>query len=342
MRSCLAKILPSVICLQLSCAILFGAEALICKPTFFPKEAKSGRQAGGVTAPPGALVEVLQENRLSVFVAWGRNRAWVDRSNILRGESPVVRIKSAPLAADAQLRQAMPAGPAKPVEVRRNTEVDVLDQAVGRILVRYKNACGWIPETAVGAPDTFARKVQATTDEFTHDSEVPEAIPSQMCPELAYEKLVPFEIVSRITSLRHYDVKSPKNGYHTEALSFADYNLVWGPLLEDYSVETKQGHRMSSSKYTTALPRGVGPLDYCHNFHIVCDSEEIKAMVLAAKPGDFVTLTGSLVQVLGNPSKFRNPSRWTSSIAGEYCYVLLVESMVNHGSAAPRSTAFTN
>ena len=129
---------------------------------------------------------------------------------------------------------------------------------------------------------------------------------------------------------------------HTGSTSWADFNLAWGPLLEDRTIRSSQGDRRSTFRLKTVLPGGVGPYDFCHNFHIVCDSEDVKRGVLAAEAEDFVTLTGALVRVFGNPARFPNPASWTSSVAGEYCYVMLVEEFTNHGQKVPDSASLRN
>ncbi len=321
-----------------------AGEAVLSAPAFFPSESRSGRGAGGKWAPAGTIVDVLQENRLSAFVAWERQRAWVDRRSLLQGRTELVPIGKDFLATQVVFRKASASGSTREVAASRGTKVEILDENETSALVRHREVCGWIPLSALGEPSPFAGKISAGFEEVPVEKiQAPELIPSRLSPELVYEKLVPFEIVARITSLKHYDVKPPKNGYHSESLSWADFNLAWGPLLTDRTIRSTQGHRRSNFSIKTALPKGVDPLDFCHNFHIVCDSEEMKAQVLAAKKDEFVTLTGALVRVSGDPARFPNPVAWTSSIAGEYCYVLLVEGMVNHGGTVPSqgSAGFT-
>ena len=313
-----------------------AGEAVLSAPAFFPSESGRGRESGGKWAPAGTIVDVIQENRLSAFVAWEKHRAWVDRQSLLQGKTELVPIGKDFLSTQVVFQKASASGSSREVPASRGTKVEILDQNETSALVRHREVCGWVPLTALGEPSPFAKKISAEFEEFPLEKiRAPELVPSRLSPELVYEKLVPFEIVARITSLRHYDVKPPKNGYHSESLSWADFNLAWGPLLTDRTIRSTQGHRRSNFSIKTALPKGVDPLDYCHNFHIVCDSEDMKAQVLSAKKDEFVTLTGALVRVSGDPVRFRNPVAWTSSIAGEYCYILLVEGMVNHGKTVP-------
>jgi hypothetical protein len=322
--------------LIVSLSVCNASEAILSKPAFFPKETRNGRSSGGHTAPPGSIVQVLQENRLSAFVVWERQRAWVDRNHLWNNKTSLVPIESAQLGSDVVFQKPQPTGSPRSIEARKGSKVDVLERGPSLALVKYRDVCGWIPLSAVGSDVPFGKKITASTEGFPNLEIVSPAVHEfQTTPELVYEKLVPFEVMGRITSLRHYDVKPPKNGYHTESVSFADYNLAWGGLLEDRSIRSTQGQRRSSFRFNSQLPPGIDAYDYCHNFHIATDSEEMKTRVLAAQPQDFVTLTGSLVRIFGNPARFRNPISWTSSVAGQYCYVFLVEQMVNHGGKAP-------
>lgn len=312
-----------------------AAEAILSKSTFFPKETRNGRSSGGHTVPPGSIVQVLQENRLSAFVEWEKQRAWVDRNHLWNNKTSLVPIESAQLGTDVVFQKSQPTGSPRSIEARKGSKVEILERGPTLALVKYRDVSGWIPITAVGSHVPF-RKITASTEGFpSMEIDSPAVNQFQTTPELVYEKLVPFELMARITSLRHYDEKPPKNGYQTGSVSFADYNLAWGLLLEDRSIRSTQGHRRSSFRINSKLPPRINAYDYCHNFHIATDSDEMKTRVLAAQPQDFVTLTGSLVRIFGNPAQFRNPLSWTSSVAGQYCYVFLVEQMVNHGSKAP-------
>jgi hypothetical protein len=330
----------AILCMWAIAPVLIAAEAILCAPAFFPSESRSGAESDGKWAPAGTIVDVLQENRLSAFVVWEKRRAWVDRQSLLHGKASLAPIGREMLAAPVLFQKKPVSGSAREVQTNPGTKVDILERTESSALIRHRDVCGWVPLTALGKPSSFARKIPAVFEGFPLEKiQAPELIPSRLSPELIYEKLVPFEIVARITSLRHYDVKPPKNGYHTGSISWADFNLAWGPLLTDQTIRSTQGNRRSSFTIKTALPNGVDPLDFCHNFHIVCDSEEMKGQVLSAKKDEFITLTGSLVRVSGDSMRFPNPAEWRSSVAGEYCYILLVEQMVNHGKSAPPPNA---
>lgn len=231
----------------LMCA--FGGEAVLCAPAVFPKESKAGRGVGGATAPAGTTVQVFQENRLSVFVEWEGKRAWIDRQGLLDGNIHMVPLEKASLAVDVTFQKPTSSGATRRLEARRGAKVDVFVRRDDTALVRHLGVCAWIPASALGSPNPFAKRITASVDGFA-GSEIPppEIVPSQLCPELLYEKMVTFEIDARITSLRHYHVIPPSNGYHTGATSWADFNSHGGLCSKTARFEALRGIAAAASE----------------------------------------------------------------------------------------------
>ena len=181
--------------------------------------------------------------------------------------------------------------------------------------------------------------VAATHEDFGTDGVNPPAdekvFQSAISPNLQIKELVLLDIEARVTSIAYYpEPRQTVNSWDPNTIAPADFTLAWGPFLTEPTFKSRQGARRNSFTYRCAIPKGMDPMHFAHNFHLVYDSLEIREKIMKCQPGDFVSMRGSLVSVMA-AEYFQTKSAWTSSRTATYCYVYLVRELENHGKLTP-------
>jgi len=196
------------------------------------------------------------------------------------------------------------------------TKCDILQRGDLSSLISVHGKTIWVDNRSLSG---FGASLDSPAEQL------PAPYRSRVVPNLFLQELVPFALTARISSLATYTPPpAVPNRCHSEAASAADFTLVWGPLMYEPSLKSTQTHRRNNYRFTLSASANFVPAHFCHNFHIVHDSLEIRDKILSCKPGDIVHARGSFVSIL-SPPEWGGKALWTSSLTTAFCYLFLVK-----------------
>ena len=336
----------------LACCLLAGSAtadlAILAKDTFFVKEQVSGNSGAPVASrrvSAGSIVAVIQDGGSSLFVAHQRDCMWIDRKSFVGGRClSDAEIYERKLLQKVEFRDPSRSGLASRIIAPAGTKVQVLIDDGESCLVKYKNVVGRVNSAVFSeaVSSLSAPTATATLDDLSADANPPAGqniYQSAISPNLRIKELVPLDITARVTSIAYYpEPRQSANAWDPNTIAPADFTLAWGPFLMEPTFTSRQGDRQNSFTYRCPLPKGMNPSHFAHNFHLVYDSMEIREKIMQCRPGDFVSMRGSLVSVVA-AEHFPTKSAWTSSRTAAYCYVYLVRELEIHGQSVPAGQA---